>query len=296
MAFKAGASGVLLQGDLPTIGNSVEALAARSGSLPPQLLFQDPLAKVSLEAALSNLKPATFRLLPVGSSLSSDSDEVLASLGQFGLNLSVSRAAATIDPFENSRNAFPGRDGSLTTGILLQDPLAKVSLEAAFATLNAVSVKFQPSGSPAGFEATASQSGLMEPGSHLFASQPAKLSHFGEASGVSASASVEAVVLDPASAPGFSIDSGNSNFKGVNPLVVIPEPSSFSLLVVGLGIMGLAYRFGFFSPRFTYFLSEEDGDLNTMIAPLDDAPVQYILSGAAKAGNRGRFDFFAVAI
>ncbi len=51
------------------------------------------------------------------------------------------------------------------------------------------------------------------------------------------------LVTAPDSLPQVSFVSADPGRVGIEPMQVLPEPGSFSLLVVGLAVMGLVYRF-----------------------------------------------------
>lgn len=249
---------------------------------------------------LFRLKKPFFRAVANGSWLTL---AIAVKAGAAGLLPEADGGASALPPgssglptIGNSPDVVFGRVGSLPPRLLFQDPLAKVSLETALSQLDGLSIIYQPSGSLAGSEASQPSARLAESGLNLVMSQPVAPIHYALISSVPSAASAPAVVLDPASAPQFSIDSSNPNLKGIDPAVVIPEPSSFSLLVVGLVVMGLAYRSGMFPKKFSYFVSEDCGEINSVTTLPEDCQSQYILCETTKTEPRSRFDFFAVAI
>jgi len=304
IAFKAGASGLFSDADggtvalpsgasmLPINGNSPGIFPGRGGSLPPRLLFQDPLAKVPLEAALSNLGAVSVKFQPPGSLIDSAGSEPEAALVELGLGEVMSQ---TVEGMNDAlmpgmtADAFFGGAGSLPSRTPFQDPLAKVSLEA-------VSIISQPSGSLISWVANQPPAGFEQHGLNPVVSRLVEPFSSGLGSGVSAAASVQAFDLDSASAPQLSIDSANPNLECIDPALVIPEPGSSSLIVVGLAVMGLVYRFQMFPRKFSYFVSENGGESYSVLARSGDSESRFILSGATKPESRSRFDFFAVAI
>jgi len=110
---------------------------------------------------------------------------------------------------------------------LFQDPLAPISYAAGLTVGDVGSAR-----------ATSGQIGVV-----LLSPQPPNFSGSGLPLYLPAGSPSSISVVAPGPLPQVSFVSADPNAVGIVPLQVMPEPSSLSLLAVGLACMGLVYRF-----------------------------------------------------